>query len=296
MSRHQRLAAVLKLGWLTQFGVAKTRRFLTQIAAAEISLEEVGKLHAKQLMKLGMSSEHASEFRDNNVDRMASSLDDRGVDVVTLADNPTLHRLQSQRVHPWYFSFGNADLLTAITLGFSGSRDAGPVAIAATHSIASSAVARGWTVVSGGARGVDAAAHSAAMECGGGTVVLIAQGIATYPLPSEPTENLLILSEFLPGANWTSACAMQRNRSIVNLSDRLIIPQAGMKGGTMNAAEYALKTKHPTWVLDIGPEYEGNQLLARKGAKLLQWDDSSDILSSLEISDPNPVPKQGSLL
>jgi DNA processing protein len=128
--------------------------------------------------------------------------------------------------HQLYY-WGNLELLKKPSVGFCGARDASPESLEATADIAKQATTLGWTVVSGHARGVDTAAHRAALENGGHTILVIPEGILNFKLRSElkaiaKPEQLLIISEFDPKARWSVANAMTRNRTIIGLSDAMI--------------------------------------------------------------------------
>lgn len=290
------MQAILKLGAIPELGPMRTRRLFTHLRALGVSLDDLLSRNVAELAALGFSYDHAEAFARSDTDALARRMADAGVRVVTMLDESIPDRLRRSSVSPWYFYRGNVQVLDAVATGFSGSRDASPEALRVTRQIAGATAERSWTVISGGARGVDMAAHVAALEHGGGTVVLLPQGIATWRIsPELRRDNVLVLSEFQPYDDWGSYRAMQRNKSIVHLSDWLVIPQAGIHGGTRNAGEYALKQKHPTWIVDLGPEYEGNAALIALGAKPLAWRNEPDDLDVLLASSLPEIPSQSSL-
>lgn len=209
---------------------------------------------------------------------------------------PTQMRDRAQ--HHWFTACGNISLLDQSSISFSGQRDAEPQALAITRDIALAACERGWGVVSGGARGIDWQAHMAALEQGGSTVIVLAQGIGTWRLPEELTDviergQLLVLSEFLPFDAWSGPNAMQRNRTIARLGKLLFVPQSGTAGGTHNTATFAIRQKLPLRVADI--PYPGNQALLQAGAKPILWrDDLPDFDAMLAYVAP-PSAAQASL-
>ena len=289
MSQLRQIQAILKMGAIPGFGPARTRRVLEQLAATDAALEFLPEYEAADLLALGLDDAQAAAFRDAETGDLPDQLLEAGIRLVTMLDNDAPTKLQQPAVSPWFFAYGDVPALGGESLAFSGSRDASPEAIAATTQIAAAAAGRGWAVISGGARGVDAAAHQAALAQGGVTVVVLPQGIIGWRPPEDlDADGLIVLSEFLPHDGWSSYRAMQRNKSIVHLSDWLIIPQAGAKGGTMNAGEYALKVRHPTWVLDSGEDVAGNRILAGKGARVLHWhNDAADLdVLSQPASEP----------
>lgn len=283
------MQAILKLGAIPELGPMRTRRLLTHVQALGVSLDQLATMNAADLAQIGFARDHAHAFAHSDTSDLARRMDDTGVRVVTMLDESIPERLRRSTVAPWYFYAGNLSVLDAGAVGFSGSRDASPDALGVTRQIAGASADRGWTVISGGARGVDIAAHVAALDHGGSTVILLPQGIATWRMPPElRRDNVLVLSEFQPFDDWGSYRAMQRNKSIVHLSDWLVIPQAGVGGGTRNAGEYALKQHQPTWVVDMGPEYDGNNALIKLGATPLAWCNEASDLDQL-LTRENPL-------
>lgn len=104
---------------------------------------------------------------------------------------------------------------------------------------------RGWTVVSGGAFGVDAAAHRGAMAVGGTTVAVLACGAdVAYPTAHE---NLLsrvrasgsVVSELPPGSRPTRLRFLDRNRVIAALARGTVVVEAARRSGARNTAGHA---------------------------------------------------------
>lgn len=177
---------------------------------------------------------------------------------------------------------GDASLLStdSPSLGVSGSRDAAQPILDHVERLAHSASSAGWIVVSGGARGVDTAAHRGAILGGTGTIAVLACGISANPQPLPDDVPAVIVSEFHPTEPWSGPRAMQRNSTIAALSDRVVIASAGTKGGTWEMGQLCLKRKKSLYVLDF-PELEGNQRLISSGARGISPDDA-DLLH-----DPN---------
>jgi predicted Rossmann fold nucleotide-binding protein DprA/Smf involved in DNA uptake len=158
---------------------------------------------------------------------------------------------------------------------------------------------QGVTIVSGGARGIDSVAHGAALECGGKTIVVLAQGIATFQVPPQWQEpigqgRLAIVSEFAPFAGWESHQALQRNATAVRLSDAFLVVQAEAKSGTSSAGRSALRLKRPLHVVSQTGEraerFDGNEQLIREGGIPLPVTVDrpirSDVMTTLLASGP----------
>ncbi len=104
----------------------------------------------------------------------------------------------------------------------------------------------GWTVVSGGAFGVDGAAHRGALAAGAPTVVVLACGVdVCYPTAHEPLftairEKGVVVSECPPGVHPTRARFLIRNRLIAALSRGTVVVEAALRSGALNTATHAL--------------------------------------------------------
>lgn len=288
--------AAIRLSAIPNFGPSRARKLLTKLHSQDTKLEFLTEFDLDDLRLLGMNDAHAEAFVQQTAIELAEKLVDSGVKIATWIDDDVPAKVKRFGLSPWYFYYGDISILNNDSVGFSGSRDASPEALEVTYEIARAAAERNWSVISGGARGVDMTAHKSALDAGGGTVVILPQGFSTWRMPDDlNSSSTLVMSEFAPLDDWGSYRAMQRNKSIIHLSDRLIIPQAGVRGGTMNAGEYALKQKHPTWVVDLGPEYRGNVSLVSQGAAPLRWTGEPGALDDLSLPVVLEKPSQQSL-
>ncbi|MBK5306681.1 MAG: DNA-protecting protein DprA [Frankiaceae bacterium] len=105
---------------------------------------------------------------------------------------------------------------------------------------------RGWTVVSGGAYGVDGAAHGGALDASqGGTIAVLACGVdVTYPrghdqLLERIASDGLIVSEHPPGCAPTRSRFLIRNRLIAALSEGTVVVEAALRSGSLTTARQA---------------------------------------------------------
>lgn len=225
----------------------------------------------------------------------------QGIQVISeLDENPPAWLIRLESV-PWVFYRGNPAVLDQTTLGFSGQREAGEQALAITSSLCMEAARIGFCVVSGGARGIDMAAHTAVLDAGGSTAVILPQGISTWNPPfalarQSAAERVLVLGEDVPWEGWTTESAMRRNRMIVELSDVFTVPQSGTSGGSHSTGKYALSHSKVTFVPDLGDQYPGNRVLLQRGARPLNLiDGKADLQQMLIDSTPIPGPEQTSL-
>ncbi|RKN06666.1 DNA-processing protein DprA [Streptomyces radicis] len=104
---------------------------------------------------------------------------------------------------------------------------------------------RGWTVVSGGAEGVDGAAHQGALHVGGATVGVLACGVdVSYPafhheLLRAIAERGLLVAELPPGDHPTRGRFVQRNRVIAALTRGTVVVEAAQRSGSLITARHA---------------------------------------------------------
>jgi DNA processing protein len=112
-------------------------------------------------------------------------------------------------------------------------------------SLAAGCVARGWTIVSGGAYGIDAAAHRGALAAEGSTVAVLASGIdRLYPaghggLLEQVAATGLLVSEAAPGCSPSRTRFLVRNRLIAALSRGTVVVEAALRSGSLNTARWA---------------------------------------------------------
>jgi DNA processing protein len=152
--------------------------------------------------------------------------------------------------------------------------------------------------VSGYAKGVDTATHLAALEQGGKTIIVLAEGINGFRIKREFSKDfdpkrVLVVSQFRPSQPWAAYAAMARNHVIFGLGNALVVIEAGEKGGTLAAGRDALKRGRPVFVLNFGDETPaGNRILIDAGAQPVA--SRSDLGRALD--EMRGLPEQGTLL
>jgi DNA processing protein len=132
-----------------------------------------------------------------------------------------------------------------------GSRAATAYGTYMAAELAASVAARGWTVISGGAYGVDGAAHRGALGARGLTVAVMACGIdRSYPvghkdlLDRVATEGAVI-SEWPPGQGVARLRFLVRNRVIAAMTRGCLVVEAGRRSGALNTARHARDLGRP---------------------------------------------------
>lgn len=148
---------------------------------------------------------------------------------------------------------GRAVALTAHGRGFAlvGSRAATGYGSLVAGEAAGGLSDRGFTIVSGGAYGIDGTAHRAALSRGGTTVALLAGGVDRfYPAGHEAlltaiAETGAVVSEMPCGAAPTRWRFLQRNRLIAASSVATVVLEAGLRSGSLNTAGHASALGRP---------------------------------------------------
>jgi DNA processing protein len=121
---------------------------------------------------------------------------------------------------------------------------------------------RGFTIVSGGAYGIDGMAHRATLACGGSTVAVLAGGIdQLYPAGHDELLRRIIasgavISEVSPGGAPTRWRFLQRNRLIAAMAGATVVIEAGFRSGSLNTATHARDLDRPIGIVP-GPVTSG---------------------------------------
>jgi DNA processing protein len=184
-----------------------------------------------------------------------------------------------------------------------GTRRATPYGRQAAERIAAELAQAGITVVSGLARGVDAAAHRAALAVGGRTIAVLGSGPdVIYPaehgrLAEQILESGAILSEFPPGAKPDAQNFPARNRIVSGMTLGTLIIEAPARSGALITASFAGDQGREVFVIPgsiFAQTAEGTNALLRDGARLVR--DGADILEDLGLGGRDPVVTQTQLL
>lgn len=166
------------------------------------------------------------------------------------------------------------DRLVAIV----GTREASAYGVRMAQRLAAGAVKAGLVVVSGLARGIDAAAHEAAVAAGGRTIAVLGTGVdVPYPaghraLHRLVQENGALISEVEPGTKAFPGCFPRRNRIIAGLCRTTLVVEAGYKSGALNTAGVARDLGRNLGAvpgLADDPRAAGSNLLLRDGAQVI---------------------------
>jgi len=180
--------------------------------------------------------------------RIADKLEEDSIHIVFSNEHlypKKLKRSLGAKCPSYLFYKGNINLSDKTSVGFCGSRTASIQGISITQDCASQLAKNDIVVISGYAKGVDMAAHKAALKNSGETIFVLAEGIFNSSIKAEvggflTDENHIFISQFLPESAWHAGSAMKRNSLIIGLSDAMILVESGESGGTFAAGNEAL--------------------------------------------------------
>jgi DNA processing protein len=171
----------------------------------------------------------------------------------------------------------------ALAIAIVGARRATQYGLEVAWRLAADLAARGITVVSGLARGIDRAAHEGALDAGGRTIAVLGSGVdVIYPpenrgLARRIAERGAVLSQFAPGTPPRPHHFPERNRVIAGLSLGVVVVEAAERSGALITAGLAAELGREVMAVPgrvTSPESQGSHRLIRDGAVLVGgWED-----------------------
>ncbi len=186
---------------------------------------------------------------------------------------PSGRRLLGNKAPQHLTCLGNLELLKTSCIGISGSRRVSNIGVRATKKLVEHAVSENHTIVSGGADGVDNIAHHQALIGGGNTILVSPCGMGHFAMHQYlkrvwDWNRVLIVCQFNYNDIWTVKRAMVRNKIIIALSKAMVVVEAGLTGGTMDAGIETMNMGVPLFAMQYedNKTSEGNQKLIDDGA------------------------------
>lgn len=210
----------------------------------------------------------------------------RSIWVVSAADHAyprrLLHRLGA-KAPPVLYGCGDGSLLDEGGLAVVGPRNAPETLLDYTAKVGRLAARSGLTIVSGGARGVDRAAMTAALDAGGRTIGVLACQLALESTNRSNREGLMdgrlvLVSPHDPRAGFHTGRAMSRNSQIYALADAALVVAARVgRGGTWAGAVAELERSPKGRVYVRPPDEFDEGLAALKERGALAWPEPPDV-------------------
>ncbi|MCX7633152.1 MAG: DNA-processing protein DprA [Turneriella sp.] len=227
------------------------------------ALERVGSL--ERLAHLLLGKNFATHCR--SAEKLLAALPCESLLFWHDSDYPEL--LRQIRTPPFVlFLRGERTILQLRMVAIVGTREPSLAGRLAAAKIVAHFVAQGFAIASGIARGIDAVAHHAALDCGGKTCAVLPNGFEhCYPLENRDLYRLaehgqiLLLSEYPPATKPQRYHFVRRNRIIAALAPLTVVVEAGEKSGALITANHALDEgrdvaalKHPHLLHNAGGE------------------------------------------
>jgi DNA processing protein len=195
------------------------------------------------------------------------------------------------------YTIGRGSALATPRVAIVGTRNSTAYGERIARTLTRALVRAGVSIVSGMARGIDAAAHRTALEQGGNTVAVLGTGIdVPYPVGHRQlhrtiAEHGLVVSENPPGTKAAQGAFPKRNRIIAALVPVTIVVEAGFRSGALNTASQAIELGRVVAAVP-GPidsdQSRGSNQLLRDGAVLIAAPE--DALALLGVSAPRDAP------
>ncbi|MEX0939299.1 MAG: DNA-processing protein DprA [Pirellulales bacterium] len=284
------LAAVLRLALVPGVGPRLRQNLLESFGTCQ-SILEASTEQLRRTPGIGAKlADRIAAARDQiDVEALLTLAARHGIDVLTESSDGYPRMLREIHDPPGVlFVHGQLQPVDALAIAIVGTRHASHYGRQQAERLAGSLARAGLTIVSGLARGIDAAAHRGALAAGGRTIAVLASGLLNiYPpehvdLADEVRQHGAVVSEAPPRAQPLAGAFPQRNRLISGLSLGVIVVEAATRSGALITARHATEQGREVFAV---PGRVDNRLahgchrLLRDGAKLVETAD--DVLEEL---------------
>ncbi|HHV97719.1 MAG TPA: DNA-protecting protein DprA [Clostridiaceae bacterium] len=212
------------------------------------------------------------------------------IGIVTIKDELYPYYLKNIYDPPIVLYYKGKLMKNENAIAFVGARKATSYGMQVAENLSYEAAMRGFTVVSGMARGIDTYAHKGALKAQGRTIAVLGCGLdIIYPKENmELMENIInngaVISEYLPGTAPIKLNFPARNRIISGISLGIVVVEAAAGSGSLITATHALEQGREVFAVPGNIDRvnsEGTNMLIKEGAKLVMG--INDILEELSI-------------
>ncbi|MDR7523106.1 MAG: DNA-processing protein DprA [Armatimonadota bacterium] len=284
------MAASVGLGLLPGVGPRTIRRWLDAAGSAEAVWQMLPGLLGARADR----HEVLAAWRSADPGTVVGTARAKGMAVIAFADPAYPWRLRAiPDPPPALYVRGRLDEAAAVAI--VGSRRATPYGRAAAERLAYDLALAGVTVVSGLARGIDGAAHQAALDAGGRTVGVLGCGAdVIYPrehrrLAAAVAASGALVSEFPPGTPPLPGHFPRRNRLISGLAMGVVVVEGTEDSGALVTVDYALDQGREVFAVPgsiFSPRSRAPHALLREGARVVER--VEDILHELGLQTAQP--------
>ncbi|MDX1438655.1 MAG: DNA-processing protein DprA [Rubricoccaceae bacterium] len=287
--------ALVALYGVPGLGPSRIRTLVAEMGSGYAVLNApIGSLQAVEGVGRMTAEAIATYDEAGKIDRQFEAAKNVGAELITLHDSryPTLLK-KIYDPPPFLWTRGKFKPEDEYAVAIVGTRKATEYGRRAAEYFAKALVERGFTIVSGLAYGIDVAAHRAALEAGGRTIVVLGSGVdRIYPSAHKDVVDRIladdrgaIISEFPMGAKPDATNFPRRNRIIAGISKGTLVAEARESGGALITAFEAIEQNREVFAVPspFNSETIGTNTLIRNGhAALISTVD--DVLS--EIGGP----------
>lgn len=303
MTKLRTIAQALALTEISGIAVGRVRTLADDFGG----IESITEVDPSELTEYHFISSEDAELILNNETEVANwegrleEYQKSGIELVFFESEQYPSRLNAIGGPLLLYCRGDVSLLHAGGVGFTGTREASDDAVSWTQDVASN-LASHEVIISGGAEGVDTAAHEGAIQSSGKTIVVFGTGLnVPYPKSNEELfEHIastggLLISRRPPDAQPTRAGFLNRNKTLSGLSDAVTVVATDGSGGTMSTYRAAKSQGRqiycPDPQLELEP-YAGIKQIAddaaipiRRAAEILAYQESETAESSTSTDD-----------
>ena len=279
MASDQETLAWLRLGLIAELTPTGFRKLLATLSTPE-SICAADRATLARVVADNVAAAIARGPDPERLDAAQRWLEDPVNQVVTFADEayPRL-LLEITDPPPLLYVKGNPALLDCASLAVVGSRNATQQGRANAQAFSQELSEGGFTIISGLAIGIDAAAHTGGLAALSSSIAVVGTGLdIVYParnrdLAHRLAEEGALVSEFALGTPALASNFPRRNRLISGLSRGCLVVEAALKSGSLITARYALEQGREVFAIPgsiHSPLSKGCHLLIKQGAKLVK--------------------------
>jgi DNA processing protein len=290
-----RTEAWLALNLIPQIGPVRVRKLLQYFGSPEriLAAKSSEILHVEGF-GLAQAESLAGWEAQVDLEGELQKIRERGLTVLTQEDElypPLLKEIHDPPLV--LYVWGELTKRDHNAIGVVGSRHATIYGMNATKKLSFQIAYSGYTVVSGLARGIDTAAHEAALAANGRTIAVIGSGIGKlYPpenmaLAERIAQNGAVISEYPVDRAADRQTFPYRNRVVAGWSSGLLVVEAPIRSGSLITAQQATEQGRAVYAVPgpiDKPTSAGCNRLIQQGAKLVM--DGGDILDDLMVLFP----------
>ncbi len=266
--------------WLSE-ALKPGEKTLELISYYDWNAEEIYKASVRDIFALGIYTlQKVKKFKAYPLENAIKSYNDAvstGIKIITPRSEFFPEQLKKIDNAPLvlYLRGDEAVLKNELSISVVGAREASDYGCAVAKALSSALAAKGFTIVSGGARGIDSEAHFGALEEGGKTVCVMGCGLNVNYLAELNTmrekiaKNGAVISEYPPKAPASRTTFPVRNRIISGLTLGTIVVEAGERSGSLITARLALEQGKDVFAVPgdlVHSSFLGTNKLIRDGA------------------------------